>query len=95
MKPVKIHIKGGIELAAILKGNKIAISISKIKKTIAIKKNRIEKGRREVFLGSNPLSKGEAFSRSKVGFLEKRVDKIIRVELIIIAIKKLKISIVI
>ena len=64
------------------KGNKIEISISKIKNTIAIRKNRIEKGIREVFLGSKPHSKGETFSRSKIVFLENSVDKIINKDLI-------------
>lgn len=41
-----------------------AISTSKIKKIIVIKKNRIEKGIREEFIGSNPHSKGDDFSRS-------------------------------
>lgn len=48
-----------------------AISTSKIKKIIAIKKNRIEKGIREEFKGSNPHSKGEVFSRSVIIFLDK------------------------
>ena len=42
-----------------------AISTSKIKKIIAIKKNRIEKGFREELKGLNPHSKGEIFSCSK------------------------------
>lgn len=70
------------------KGKRIEISISKIKKTIAIKKNRIEKGIREEFFGSNPHSKGETFSRSKIVFLENKVDKIINKDLIITAIVK-------
>ena len=70
------------------KGNKIEISISKIKNTIAIKKNRIENGIREVFLGSNPHSNGDTFSRSKIVFFENSVDNKIRRDLIITAIKK-------
>lgn len=42
-----------------------AISTSKIKKIIAIKKNRIENGTREEFKGLNPHSKGDIFSCSK------------------------------
>jgi hypothetical protein len=42
-----------------------AISTSKIKKIIAIKKNRIEKGIREELMGLNPHSKGDVFSCSK------------------------------
>lgn len=41
-----------------------AISTSKIKKIIAIKKNRIEKGIREEFKGLNPHSNGDNFSWS-------------------------------
>lgn len=49
-----------------------AISTSKIKKIMAIKKNCIEKGIREVFRGSNPHSKGDAFSRSLILFFDKK-----------------------
>lgn len=45
-------------------GNMRAISTSKIKKIMAIKKNRNEKGIREELNGSNPHSKGDVFSRS-------------------------------
>lgn len=48
-----------------------AISTSKIKKIIVIKKNRNEKGIREDDFGSNPHSKGELFSRSINVFLDK------------------------
>jgi hypothetical protein len=41
-----------------------AISTSKIKKIIAIKKNRRENGKRDELKGSNPHSKGDIFSRS-------------------------------
>ena len=60
-----------------------AISTSKIKKMMAIKKNRIEKGSREEFIGLNPHSKGESFSRSNNFFFERREDKIITIEAII------------
>lgn len=40
------------------------ISISKTIKIIASIKNRIEKGIRALFLGSNPHSNGDVFSRS-------------------------------
>lgn len=86
--PVLIHIIGGIELVIRPKGSKIEISISKIRKTIAIKKNRMEKGIREVFFGSNPHSKGEAFSRSKIVFFENKVERIIRRDLIKTAMLK-------
>lgn len=64
-------------------GNINAISTSKIKKIIAIKKNWIEKGNRDELKGSNPHSKGVFFSRSKIVFLDKILAKIIT----IIAIK--------
>jgi len=50
-----------------------AISTSKIKKIIVIKKNRKEKGRREEDFGSNPHSKGEHFSRLIKAFFD-RID---------------------
>lgn len=45
-------------------GSNKTISISKTIKITASKKNRKEKGIRALFLGSNPHSKGEHFSRS-------------------------------
>jgi hypothetical protein len=45
------------------------ISISKIRKITAIKKNWIENGTRAESIGSNPHSKGEGFSRSMLSFL--------------------------
>ena len=72
-----------------------AISTSKIKKIIAIKKNWIEKGIREVFIGSNPHSKGEAFSRSLILFFDKKEASPITIieinKVIIPIINKLKI----
>lgn len=56
-----------------------AISTSKIKKIIAIKKNRIEKGEREEFNGLNPHSKGESFSWSKICFFLRIVAKVITI----------------
>lgn len=50
-----------------------AISTSKIRKIIVIKKNRNEKGSREDDFGSNPHSNGEHFSRSVNVFFE-RID---------------------
>ena len=46
------------------RGIRRIISISNTKKITASRKNRVEKGRRAVFLGSKPHSKGDAFSRS-------------------------------
>lgn len=60
-----------------------AISTSKIKKIIAIKKNRMEKGKREEFIGLNPHSNGESFSRSEIFFFPKIVDKAITINAII------------
>lgn len=48
-----------------------AISTSKIKKIIVIKKNRSEKGIRDDDFGSKPHSKGDAFSRSTIVFFDK------------------------
>jgi hypothetical protein len=47
------------------------ISISNTMKMILSRKNRIEKGIRALFLGSNPHSNGDVFSRSD----ELRVDR--------------------
>lgn len=47
-----------------------AISTSKIKKIIVIKKNRREKGKRDDDFGSNPHSNGDDFSRSMMVFFE-------------------------
>lgn len=60
-----------------------AISTSKIKKIIVIKKNRKEKGRREEDIGSKPHSNGEDFSRLMIFFFEiiEEID-IIKVEII-------------
>jgi len=58
-------------------GNSSAISTSKIIKITAIRKNRDEKGRRAEFLGSNPHSNGELFSRSSLIFFEIKVARII------------------
>lgn len=60
-----------------------AISTSKIKKMIAIKKNRIENGRREELKGLNPHSKGDNFSRSLAFLLANKVDKPITMKAII------------
>lgn len=65
------------------------ISTSKIKKIKAIKKNCKEKGKRAEFLGSNPHSNGEFFSRSLNVFLEKILANIItKLEIIIINLNK-------
>lgn len=84
---VKIHIKILENFKVKIIGRIRAISTSKIKKIIAIKKNRIEKGSREEFNGLNPHSKGESFSRSCFFFRARRVDRIITIiEMAIITI---------
>jgi len=75
------------------KGNRIEISISKIKKIIAIRKNRIEKGIREVFLGSNPHSNGDLFSWSKNLFFDNNLERVSKMALITEAIKNARIKI--
>jgi hypothetical protein len=54
-----------------------AISTSKIRKIIAIKKKRIEKGYREELSGLNPHSKGVILFRSISIFFDKVVAIII------------------
>jgi len=65
-----VNGRGSRILGARAKGSRRETSTSKIKKIIVMMKNRREKGLRAFFEGSNPHSKGEAFSRSfKVFFL--------------------------
>lgn len=78
-------------LKIIIIGKIKAISTSKIKKIIVIKKNRREKGKREDDLGSNPHSKGELFSRSTKVFFDKIEAKIITIKEIVIIIEAIKI----
>lgn len=62
-----------------------AISTSKIKKIIVIRKNRKEKGSRDDDFGSNPHSNGEHFSRSASDFFDKiEASNITTIEIIII-----------
>lgn len=73
-----------------------AISISKIKKIIVIKKKCNENGIRADDLGSNPHSNGEFFSRSINDFLERIIDIIIIIfEIIIIIIDIIIIKLII
>lgn len=74
-----------IEMIKII-GKIRAISTSKIKKIIVIKKNRSEKGSREEDLGSNPHSKGEHFSRSVSAFFDKMEARVITTLVMIIRI---------
>lgn len=55
---------GWVDFIARGRGSRSAISMSNTKKITASRKNRMENGRRALFFGSNPHSKGEAFSRS-------------------------------
>ena len=50
-------------------------STSKIKNTIAIKKNRKDKGSRGADLGVNPHSKGLLFSRSNLNLVDSPTPK--------------------
>jgi hypothetical protein len=59
-------------LKIIIIGRIRAISTSKIRKIIVIRKNRIEKGNRDEFIGSNPHSNGEVFSRSFIVFFDNK-----------------------
>jgi hypothetical protein len=60
-------------------GSSRAISTSKIIKITAIRKNRDENGRRAEFLGSNPHSNGDLFSRSSLFLFEISVVNIMMV----------------
>jgi len=71
MNEAKNHIIGEIKVDEIGMGRINAISISKIRNKSASKKNCNENGIRDVFLGSNPHSNGEFFSRSMIFFFLK------------------------
>lgn len=64
---MKVEFKFELELI-IGMGIISVISTSKIRKTMAIRKNRREKGNREEFIGLNPHSKADGFSRSRKFF---------------------------
>ena len=68
-------------------GNKSTISTSKIRKMIASRKNRSEKGSRADLIGSKPHSKGEFFSRSLKARFERIQPKVITTTERTIAIK--------
>ena len=67
-------------------GNNKTISTSKIRKITANKKNRRENGNRADPIGSNPHSKGDLFSRSKITRLPNTQAKAITTEEITIEI---------
>lgn len=77
-------------------GSSSAISTSKIMKITAIRKNRDEKGSRAEFLGSNPHSNGDLFSRSSFLFFEiSVVNTMMAVDRIIVNIAAVVIIIII
>lgn len=67
-------VEGGRRLVVWVRGHgrRRAISMSKTKKMTARRKNRIENGRRALFLGSNPHSNGDDFSWSREEREERR-----------------------
>ena len=92
--PVRDHLKMFLILKILARGSSRVISTSKIRKIMAIKKNRSEKGSRADPLGSKPHSKGEFFSRSLIVFLEimeeiviTRADRIRANEIIAVTIR--------
>lgn len=70
------------------RGRRRVISTSKIKKITAIKKNRSENGSRADPLGSNPHSKGVAFSRSRMVFFD-RIEAIVITIILIIRVSEM------
>lgn len=87
---VIVHIRRLEYLIIKIIGRIRAISTSKIKKIIVIRKNRRENGRRDDDLGSNPHSNGDDFSRSIRVFF----DKIEAINIVNTAIKKIIILII-
>ena len=71
-KTLRASINEKLNLIEAKAGRRRTISTSKIRKIIASKKKRKEKGSRADLIGSNPHSKGELFSRS----LKARLDSI-------------------
>lgn len=71
------HCQGEEKLMMEIEGIISAISTSKIKKIIVIKKKWREKGRREEDFWSKPHSKGDSFSRSKLFFFAIIIHRVI------------------
>jgi len=69
------HVKCKDLLRATTLGRSKAISTSKMRKITLIKKNRRENGSRASEFGSNPHSKGEAFSRLNLTFFAKTSER--------------------
>lgn len=93
--PVRVHVFTLENVMIVVRGKRSVISTSKIKKIIAIRKNRSENGSRADPLGSNPHSKGDLFSRSVIVFFARSVERIITAAEMIrtIVIKVIEISI--
>lgn len=91
MIEVIVQINKLENLIIIIIGKINAISTSKIRKIIVIKKNRKENGSREDDFGSNPHSNGDLFSRSTRVFFLKIEAKIITIKLMIIITIEIKI----
>jgi len=89
---VHVHVIKLLIFKVLIIGNISAISTSKIKKIIAIKKNRKEKGIRDELKGSNPHSNGDVFSRSYKDFFE---TKLLNIMTIIEIIKMIDITVII
>ena len=73
-----------------IRGNNKTNSTSKIKKIKAIRKNRIEKGRRALSFGENPHSNGLNLSRSKDAFFLRKTPSLTTTALRITTINTLK-----
>lgn len=80
---VVVHVIILLIFIVMIIGKIIAISISKIRNRIAIKKNCNEKGKRDDDKGSNPHSKGDIFSRSWIVVFEINVHMIINIVAIV------------
>lgn len=81
------------EKNVLIMGINRAISTSKIKKIIVIRKNRKEKGIRDDEIGSNPHSKGDIFSKSNFIFFDNNIEIFIVIVEIVIIIKVIKVKI--
>lgn len=65
-----------------------AISTSKIRKMMAIRKNWMENGMRDLDLGEKPHSNGEFFSLSENVLIEIKFSTITRISMIMMMISK-------
>lgn len=69
------NIDRGLHLIMMITGSRITISMSKIRKSTARRKNRREKGSRALEIGLNPHSNGALISRSFVCEWEVRENR--------------------